>query len=77
MKKTLVIALLTLVTLAGQAQENNYTAENKSKENCRKSLASKPISQPSRNHPAGLFYLIKVLRLVAFFLYVLQSLFLL
>ena len=56
MKKTLVIALLTLVTLAGQAQENNYTAENKSKENCRKSLASKPISQPRRNHPAGIFY---------------------
>ena len=56
MKKTLVIALLTLVTLAGQAQENNYTAENKSKENCRKSLASKPISQPRRNHPAGLFF---------------------
>ena len=56
MKKTLVIALLALVTLAGQAQENNYTAENKSKENCRKSLASKPISQPRRNHPAGLFF---------------------
>lgn len=36
MKKTLIIALLTLVTLAGQAQIH--------------------LSQPRRNHPAGLFF---------------------
>ena len=36
MKKILIIALLTLVTLAGQAQIH--------------------LSQPHRNHPAGLFF---------------------